>query len=199
MSSDNAVGVAEYLYNQAKVSSDRNEQIFINVCDMGKVDFVDMFIKNGINPTVQNNKGLHLASIKNHPKVITRLLQDKGVNPSCGTALIMACLNSSIDAVDVLLEDKRVDPSCCHNKCIVIAIEHRYIDIVERLLADSRVDAKRALLTAILTKNISLIQLLLDKYHVDSSFLTMEMIESIWFYAGAWDFSDKNKELAKFL
>lgn len=111
----------------------------------------------------------------------------------------MACLNSSIDAVDVLLEDKRVDPSCCHNKCIVIAIEHRYIDIVERLLADSRVDAKRALLTAILTKNISLIQLLLDKYHVDSSFLTMEMIESIWFYAGAWDFSDKNKELAKFL
>ena len=111
------------------------------VCE-GDVATVDMLIRSGMDPSVQNNWAIVVASVNGHLSLVDRLLQDARVDPSANDnfAINQASENDHLPVVNRLLQDARVNPSACKNRAIKSASRFGHLYIVDRLLQDARVD-----------------------------------------------------------
>lgn len=103
----------------------------------GYTDAVKILLENDqINPAIDNNDAIKVASKNGH-----------------------------IAIVEILLANNKVDPTVLYNYPLRTAAEHNHIDIFKMLLADPRTDAtdahNEALITAIRLANIDIIKILL--------------------------------------
>ena len=95
-----------------------------------------------VDPSVDNNYAIWMASQKGHDKVVELLLANSRVDPSDGDnfAIRLASQYGRYKVVELLLADPRVDPSAEDNYAIRFASANGHDKIVELLLADPRVD-----------------------------------------------------------
>ena len=95
-----------------------------------------------VDPTVNDNWAIQVASDNGHLEVVRLLLADPRVDPSADDnwAIRQASENDHLEVVRLLLADPRVDPSVDDNWVIRQASENGQTEIVRLLLADPRVD-----------------------------------------------------------
>ena len=116
-----------------------------NIKDVSKYGFLDevkRLMQQGVDPSVENNYAIRLASDNGHLYVVRYLLKDKRVDPSHmnNYAIRFSSENGHTDVVRELLKDPRVDPSADTNYAIGFASQYGHIDVVRELLKDPRVD-----------------------------------------------------------
>ena len=85
-------------------------QAFIDAIKFNKLDIIDNLINRGVDPSIENNWGIRLASSKGHLNIVNRLLLDSRVNPTSqnNEAIKMALQNNYMNIVNRLLQDPRV-------------------------------------------------------------------------------------------
>ena len=95
-----------------------------------------------MDPSVNDNRAIQLASQNGHDKVVALLLADPRVDPGAddNEAIYMASLNGYHKVVALLLADSRVDPTVKYNRAIHIACCNGHYEVVVLLLSDPRVD-----------------------------------------------------------
>ena len=133
------------------IESKQLYEMFIEAIQRGDEKEVDELLQEGnrLNPSVEFNKALRMASEYGHLAIDSatawrnnRLLQDPRVDPSTCSNLPFrtASTNGNLDMVERLLQDPRVDPSAYNNDAIRVASEKGHLAVVNRLLQDPRVD-----------------------------------------------------------
>lgn len=108
-----------------------------------QVKIIKGLIKNkNIDPSVNNNEAIMIASENGHVDVVRALLENDKVNPSSSDygALEAASRKGQVDVVRVLLADDRVDPSVRRPWALHEASRKGQVDVVRVLLEDGRVD-----------------------------------------------------------
>lgn len=85
---------------------------------------------------------LEEASTNGHVEVVSELLRDPRISPSChtNTAFIAACQKGHLEVVKLLLADPRISPQGFFNEPIKKASENGHTEVVRLLLKDPRVD-----------------------------------------------------------
>ncbi len=114
----------------------------IVACRDGIVTWAQKLLKNGEDPTVEDNLCLRYASLFGKTKIVEILLQDGRADPTAdyNYAIKIASLHGYTDIVKLLLLDERVDPTAGNNYAIRVASKRGHIKVVEILLKDGRVD-----------------------------------------------------------
>ena len=114
---------------------------FIEACKKGDLYAVKNLIDRGIDPSMNDDEAIQLASFHGHTEIVEYLLDDIRVNPCANYnyAIRTACMDNSIDIVRVLLS-KNVDPSACFNQCIIYCCKYNHIDLYDLLIKDVRVN-----------------------------------------------------------
>lgn len=81
---------------------------------------VEKCLKNGVDPSANDNEAIIEACQKHGYEIIELLLEDPRVDPSArdNEALITACVGRNFPVVRLLLKDIRVDPSARNNEAI---------------------------------------------------------------------------------
>jgi len=122
------------------------------VSKYGLIDDVKRLLNKGIDPTIDNNYSIRMASENGHTDVVKLLLQDERVDPSDDSnyAIRMSSENGHTGVVKLLLQDERVDPSAYNGRAIRMSSENGHIGVVKLLLQDQRVDPST-------TSNLSII------------------------------------------
>jgi len=112
------------------------------VSEYGLIDEVKRLLDKGVDPSINGNYAIRMASQNGHTEIVRLLLQDERVDPSINGnyAIRMASRNGHTDIVKLLLQDERVDPSVYDNNVIRGASQYGYTEIVKLLLQDERVD-----------------------------------------------------------
>jgi len=112
------------------------------VSKYGLIDDVKRLLNKGVNPTIDNNYSIRMASGYGHTDIVKLLLQDRRVDPTADSnyAIGVASQNGHIEVVKLLLQDERVDPSDDNNYAIMWSSRNGHIDIVKLLLQDERLD-----------------------------------------------------------
>lgn len=83
---------------------------FIEACKVGNLPLVTKYIKDGIDPSMDNNQAIIEASSMDHNEVVKMLLQDPRVDPSIDSIILLnICQNGHIDTIRILLQDTRID------------------------------------------------------------------------------------------
>ena len=83
---------------------------FIKACKSGDISEVERYIREGDDPSDDDNYAIQRASGNGHTDVVKLLLSDKRVDPSAdnNTAIQLATKYGHRDVVRLLLEDDRV-------------------------------------------------------------------------------------------
>jgi len=107
---------------------------FLSACERGSVYTVASLLDQ-INPSVNDNRAIHLASYNGHTEIVRLLLGDPSVDPSSdhNYALRSACYNGHIEVVRLLLADPRVDLSCLDNWAMQYAKQEGHTEIIDLL------------------------------------------------------------------
>jgi ankyrin repeat protein len=97
-----------------------------------------------INPAINSNRMLKVASLTGYDKIVKLLLKNHRVDPAASNnyAIRKASWKGHTDVVKLLLKDPRVDPSANNDNALNISAELGHIDIVKLLLKDNRVNAE---------------------------------------------------------
>lgn len=131
------------------------------------IPLVTYFIKNGIDPSINNNGAIQDASLYGHLQLVNLLLKDERVDSSDlgNDAIIEASARGYLDIVNRLLLDPRVNPETYP---IIGASKNGHIDVVTRLLKDERVKPnKDAVRNATINGHIEIVKLLLSHPKID--------------------------------
>lgn len=112
-----------------------NEKAFIYGYSLGHVPTVIRVLKR-VNPAVNKNNAIIVASICNNDGVVKLLLKDQRVNPADqdNLAFIGACEYGAIEVVKLLLNDQRIDPIAQNNKAYELALKNGHNEVVELLI-----------------------------------------------------------------
>jgi surface antigen len=107
--------------------------------EAGDVVRIDELLRDGVNPSADDNAAIRWAAANGRVTVVQRLLQDKRVDPSAkdNWASFRAAANGHVYVVNCLLRDLRVDPS----RALIGYACGGHVDQVEWLLLNDRVDA----------------------------------------------------------
>ena len=112
-------------YAQTLWDPEKQIKMFKDLCrDGGDLDLLDLLLGNetdygtgGVDPSLEDNYGIRIASYNGHHLIVERLLQDSRVNPSADANYAIryaSCYGHHLVA-DRLLQDGRVDPSVDDN------------------------------------------------------------------------------------
>jgi hypothetical protein len=144
-----------------------NSQAITRAAETGFTKCVRFLLRNGFDPTIDDNLPLKIAAEGGYQAVVRLLLQQKTVDPSdalpdrpslqvlklfykycpnkisrtkIDKILELACgLDGDLGKVKLLLKDSRCDPSVNNNICLHNAAIFGNIDIINILLTDPRV------------------------------------------------------------
>ena len=107
----------------------------------GFIDEFKQLLNNGLDPSVDNNYAISMASEHGQLEIVKLLLSDPRVDPSDkdNYDIKMASYNGHLEIVKLLLQDKRVDPSAKDNYAIRFASDFGHLEIVKLLLDDEKV------------------------------------------------------------
>ena len=124
------------LMGVSKRQINANDVEFMSGYINGDISSIKRAMKNGINPAINHNNAIIVASRNNHRGVVSLLLQDSRVDPSDrnNQAIIEAAESGHVEIVRVLLADSRVDPSAQDNKALKKSQQNKHINVVELLL-----------------------------------------------------------------
>ena len=103
------------------------------------LDVVDALMQN---PIIDKNMLFRSAVVKNRPKLVARILENKSVDPAANyhDAFFYAVEKGYVEVVKLFLKDPRIDPSVDDNEALLTAFMYSHFEIVELLLKDPRVD-----------------------------------------------------------
>ncbi|MCI0381476.1 MAG: ankyrin repeat domain-containing protein [Chlamydiae bacterium] len=109
------------------------------------IDLNNPEVESGIDPSMNHNIAIEVASKYGHLEIVKELLKDSRVDPSddyvkTNGAILFASANGHLEVVKELLKDSRVDPSANNQEALQCAIKNNYLEVVKELLKDSRVD-----------------------------------------------------------
>ncbi len=131
----NVVGVLDHFLKR-RVSNKYIDKLFINACNFGYIQIVDMLLKDSrVNPAENKNSPIIFASIRGHTDVIDRLLKDDRVDPSDQNNLAIresVCFNQ-IDVVKRLLKDPRVDATAQYGQALYNAMTRNNLEMIKLL------------------------------------------------------------------
>lgn len=115
----------------------------IEACQVGHLERVKELLKNGVDPSINNNWAITTACAYGHANIVEMLLQDERVNPADqnNTAIRSASYFGNANIVKLLLLNGRVDPTVDWNAAIRRASARGHKKVVEVLLQDGRVEA----------------------------------------------------------
>ncbi|KAJ3290384.1 hypothetical protein HDU79_003239 [Rhizoclosmatium sp. JEL0117] len=112
----------------------------------GNPELVRFLLKDTrVNPAANNNEAFVTACGAGNLDIVNQLLADRRVNPSevfdwrPNAALYTAIVTGHAHIVERLLQDPRVNPSYSDENFVVLACEHKHIDVVKVLIEDDRV------------------------------------------------------------
>jgi hypothetical protein len=120
-----------------------NKQLFCVAARYGYTDVVRMLLANtSIDPSMDRQEAIRLASIARHTDVVQSLLTHPLVDPSAEhqEAFSEACGLGHTEIVRLLLKDQRVDPSKYQQRALCWAARGGHIEVVQLLLNDPRID-----------------------------------------------------------
>jgi hypothetical protein len=146
-----------------------------NIIKYGFVDELKVKLRQGWDPSADDNRAIKWAASKGHIEIVKLLLADKRVDPSAeyNYAIIWASYNGYTEIVKLLLADDRVDPSANNNYAIRYTANKGHIEIVKLLLNDKRVDPSAeynyAIRYAAENGHIEIVKMLLADDRVDPS------------------------------
>lgn len=114
---------------------------FLNSVSKNNVMNVETLL-NFVDPSIENNKAIIIATEKGYLDMVKLLLTDLRVNPSVDDnyALIEACRRGYAMIVKKLLSDKRVSPVNVNANPLTTAIDNNNPQIVKILLEDGRIN-----------------------------------------------------------
>jgi ankyrin repeat protein len=135
----NRVAFVDVAIKSGTDTIDGNNAI-VHAARNGHLDIVERFLEDErVNPAAYSNEALAMAATGGHSTVVARLLKNERVKSSKESCpLTVAVINGNLDIVDMLLNDSKIDPG--KNESIILASQHNYLNILNRLLQDHRVD-----------------------------------------------------------
>jgi len=148
---------------------------FYKMVKLNYVEIVAGLIKEGFDPSHNDNYAIQLASRNGHLEVVKLLLQDPRVDPSADDnyAIELAFRKGHLEVVKLLLQDPRVDPSADDNYAIQQASKNGLLEVVKLLLQDPRVNPSAnnnyAIRNALMYAHFEVIKLLLQAPRVRNS------------------------------
>jgi len=149
-----------------------NEE-FIEAVYNDQIELVSMLLEKGVDPSIQNNHAIHIATSQNYIDLVRILLNDPRVDPSINHNwdIREACMNGYTEIVKMLLNDSRVDPSDLDNEAIISTCCRGHTEIIKLLLKDSRVNPTArnnlTIIRATLWQNSDIVRLLLQDGRID--------------------------------
>ena len=83
---------------------------FIEACKSDDISVIEIYIKDGGDPSADNNAAIRWASHNGHVEVVKLLINDERVDPSIynNAAIRWASIEGHTDVVRLLLQDARV-------------------------------------------------------------------------------------------
>jgi ankyrin repeat protein len=140
----------------------------------GRTAIVQLLLTDSrVDPSVDENVAIRLASERGHDRVVKLLLADPRVDPGAqnNRAIRVASFNGHDSVVKLLLSDPRVDPAAHNNYAIRYATSRGHVSVVELLLEDPRVDpaaeSNRAIRLASENGHAGVVKMLLADLRVD--------------------------------
>jgi len=97
--------------------------------------------KRSVDPSVDDNYPIKIASESGNTEVVKLLLSDPRVDPTVNNNGVIkrAAKNGHVKVVKILLDDGRIDPTTQDNYALQWSSRYCHTDVVKLLLADSRV------------------------------------------------------------
>jgi ankyrin repeat protein len=159
---------------------ERHTSIFLDACENGDVDIVDILLQLDLLDPSVNNSAIREASKNGHIDVVDRLLQgDRSrVDPTFDNivAFRLACQNGHIEVVDRLLQNNMVHDI---QEAMYQASYYKQIDVMDRLLrngADPSVKNNIILYMAWRLNHIDVIDRLLQDDRIDPTTNNNELL-----------------------
>ena len=114
----------------------------IEACKEGNIERVKELLKQGVDPTADDNLAIIYASFFGHTDVVEALLQDGRADPTTENnyPIGIASAQGYTSIVSFLLQDGRADPAVDVNYAIRRASYNGHTDVVKLLLQDGRVE-----------------------------------------------------------
>jgi len=125
--SNNLHNVINFMVNNKLDQSPKTiYPLFIHAIEIGYYVLVDYLLSNkvlDIDPSINENKAIILASDKGHVQIVKRLMDDKRVNPGDvdNWAVVSALIKGYVDVAEILISDPRVKLSSYNNWAILRA------------------------------------------------------------------------------
>ena len=136
------------------------DEAFKSAAKTGNLHAVEfLIIYMGINPSIDGNTAIELASEEGHVEIVRLLSRDDRVDASDG--IVAASILGQIEVVKLLLTDwfTGVDLGSYGNEALIRASESGQIEVVELLLTDNRInpctDNNQAIMEAIMEASYS--------------------------------------------
>lgn len=115
---------------------------FFNACREGDLTQIQRSLEQGVDPSMESNKAIRMASAWGYVDIVKLLLQDSRVDPTVffNYALRWACNYRHLKVIEALLQDGRADPTVWNNEPLYMASVYGHIAVVSLLLQDGRVE-----------------------------------------------------------
>lgn len=136
------VKVVSVLLEDSRVKNAGINNSLVIPSQYNRLEILEMLLREGADPSYNNNEAIQLACEYGYLNIVTRLLEDKRCDPSANNnnAIRIACAKGHTKIVDLLLKNNRVDPSASQSCALGDALSIGNIEIVIMLLNDRRVD-----------------------------------------------------------
>ena len=157
--------------------------LFQYAIKVNNIKVVKELLKDGVDPSVNDNNAIDIALKKGYTDLVKVLLQDKRVKSTINKNIFLQKVveNGNIEIVKLLLQDKNVNPGYNNNLAIQIAATCGHTKIVKLLLQNKRVDPSDfnnyALYAAIEKEHIEIVKLLLQDPRVRSTININDVIQ----------------------
>ena len=122
---------------------DQLHNAFVHAASEGRTDILEELVKvPGLNPAVDDNKAVILASFYGQLPAVQFLSKVPGVNVGAqdNLALILASNEGRVSVVEYLLGLPNVDPGARNNAAIIYAAAGGHLPVVKVLASDPRVN-----------------------------------------------------------
>ena len=139
----NNLKIMKILYNNIKIDKNILNDSFKLACIYGYSKIVEILLKNkDINPDIEDNKMLQLASKNGDLQIVKLLLNDKQIDPNTNDnyPLMIASEKGYLEIVKILIKDSRINIDYNNNYAIEQAALNGHFKIVELLLKESKSD-----------------------------------------------------------
>lgn len=110
-------------------------------CFIGNDELIQRLLKQGADPTVEDNIAIKIASRMGNIKVVKQLLLDSRVDPSADKnyAIKWATQNNHWSVVSELLNDKRVNPAVDNGNVYMRIVKNGDAELVKKIQSDERI------------------------------------------------------------